>query len=90
MGEGDCRHSSRPDQPKVRDHTTGVSQGQDTQPGAWPAAPATISEERREQTWYPLTSCLHGAKRGCSVTVTVDDLVSPVLLAVLRQWDRQA
>lgn len=46
MGEGDCGHSSRPDQPEVRDHPTGVSHGQDTQPGAWSATPAPISEDR--------------------------------------------
>jgi hypothetical protein len=53
VGEGGYGHSSRPDQPKVRDQTTGVPHGQDTQPGAWPAAPATISEERRETDLVP-------------------------------------
>lgn len=55
MGEGGCGHSSRPDQPKVRDHTTGVPHGQDTQPGAWPAAPATTSEEKSKTE--PGTHC---------------------------------
>lgn len=60
---------------------------QDTRPGAWPATCHHLRREKQSRAWCPLT-WYSREKRGRSVNVTVDDLISPILLAVLRQWDR--
>lgn len=76
MGEGDCGHSSRPDQPKAWDHTTSVPRGQDTQPGTRLAALAPSQKgEARLRLVSPDQLTAEATHRLCTVSVTADGLL---------------